>query len=72
MKYNLFTHSTFSHNYLVDRLNELGAQYRFVLVEDEESYSRFEVISSQEVFETIKNITEENNGTAITIQYGAY
>lgn len=72
MKYNLFTHSSYSHSYLINKLNELGAQYRFTLEESEESYSRFEVISSQEIFETVKNLTEQNNGTAITLQYGTY
>lgn len=72
MKYNLFTHSSYSHTFLTQRLDALGAQYRFLLTEDEESYSRFEVVSSPEVFETMKNLIEENNGTAITIQYGTY
>lgn len=72
MKYNLFSHSSYSHTVLVNKLNSLNAQYRYILVEDEECFSRFEVVSSPEVFEIIKNIAEENNGTAITIQYGTY
>jgi hypothetical protein len=50
----------------------MKVQYRFAITEDSESYSRFEVISSPETFETVKNLVEENNGTAITIQYGTY
>jgi len=72
MKYNLFTHSSYSHTFLLRMLDTMKVQYRFAITEDSESYSRFEVISSPEIFETIKNLVEENNGTAITIQYGTY
>ena len=50
----------------------MNIQYSYLLVENEESYSRFEVISSVEDFNKVRDITELNNGTAITIQYGAY
>jgi transcriptional regulator len=72
MKYNLFTHSSYSHSFLIAKLEHYKAQYRFEVTEDSESYSRFEVVSSTDIFEIIKNVIEENNGTAITIQYGTY
>ena len=71
-KYNLLTHSIFSHNHILSVLDSMKLQYSYLLVENEESYSRFEVISSVEDFNKVRDITEQNNGTAITIQYGAY
>lgn len=72
IKYTLQTHTSFSHNMLIEKLTEMPAQYNFVLTEDEESYSLFEIISPQSTFERLRYFVEENNGAAITFQYGTF
>lgn len=71
-KYNLLTHSSYSHNYLETVLKSNNIQYSYMITENEESYSRFEVYSSIDIFNDLKALTELNNGTSITIQYGTH
>lgn len=71
-KCNLLTHSIFSHNYLLSVLESAKLQYNYTMTENEESYSRFTVVSSVDDFNKLRDLTEQNNGTSITIQYGAY
>jgi hypothetical protein len=72
IRYNLMTHSSFSHTYVVNILSSLEAEYRFQKIENEENYSQFEVYSTNETFQRVRDMVEQNNGTAITIQYGTY
>jgi type IV secretory pathway component VirB8 len=57
---------------VVNILSSLETQYRFEKIENEENYSIFEVFSTNEVFQRVRDMVEQNNGTAITIQYGTY
>lgn len=72
LKYYITTYSTFSHNYLIAVLSSNGAKYEFEQVQNEEVFSRFVVVSDINVYNTIKQIIEANNGTSLSIEYGAY
>ena len=53
-------------------LTAKNVRYEYVVPQGEQYYSRFNVLSGVEVFEFIKNLTENNDGTAITLEYGTY
>lgn len=72
IRYNLITHSSYSHSYLITVLSTVDAQYQFEKIENEENYSQFVLHSTTDVFNQIRNLIELNNGTSITIQYGNY
>jgi hypothetical protein len=73
MRYNVSTHSQFSHNYVIALLSSNDVQYRVEYIHNEEVYSRFEIISSVDVFKLIRDLAQENNnGTSISIEYGSY
>lgn len=73
LRFNLTTYSQFSHNYLIAVLSSKDIPYTYESLMTEESYSRFTVHSTMEVFNTVKDLIEsDNNGTAVSIEYGTY
>lgn len=72
MKYYITTYSQFSHNFLIATLSSNSASYQYEQPQNEEVFSRFVVVSDINVYNTIKQIIEANNGTALSIEYGAY
>ncbi len=72
MKYFLNTYSQFSHNHAIAILSSNDAQYRYEELHNEEIYSRFQVSSGMSVYNIIKELIQQNDGTAITIEYGSY
>jgi hypothetical protein len=72
MRYNLTTYSEYSHDHLLKVLTAKNVRYEYVVPQGEQYYSRFNVLSNTEIFEFIKNLTENNDGTAITLEYGTY
>lgn len=71
MKYNLTTYTDYSHDFLLKVLNSANAKYKFLVLRNDEVYSKFEVYSELEVYNKVKDIIENGNGTAISIEYGA-
>lgn len=71
MRYNLTTYTDYSHDFLLKVLNSTNAKYQFHVFRNDEIYSKFEVHSELEVYNRIKDIIENGNGTAISIEYGA-
>ncbi len=73
LRFNLTTYSQFSHNYLIAVLSSKDIPYTYESLMTEESFSRFTVVSTMETFKTIKELIEsDNNGTAVSIEYGTY
>lgn len=72
MRYFVSTYTPFSHNYLIAILSSNDVEYRFQELQNEETFSKFEILSDANIYNTIKELMSENNGTAITIEYGAY
>lgn len=72
MRYHVNTYSGFSHNHLIAILSSTDTPYQYEYLQNEEVYSRFEVRSNNEVYTTLKQLIDENNGTAISIEYGTY
>lgn len=72
IKYNLLTHSNYSHTYLESVLKSKNIRFNYAIIENEESYSRFELYSDVDIFNDLRALTELNNGTSITIQYGTH
>jgi hypothetical protein len=57
---------------LIAILSSNDVNYQFEELQNEETFSKFEILSDVNVYNTIKELMSENNGTAITIEYGAY
>lgn len=72
IKYNLLTHSAYSHTFLIQELTSRNMEFRFEKLENEETYSRFEVYSDSNAYKILREVVELNNGTSITLQYGTY
>ena len=73
LRFNLTTYSQFSHNYLIAVLSSKDIPYTYESLMTEESFSRFTVYSTMETFKSIKELIEsDNNGTAVSIEYGTY
>jgi hypothetical protein len=53
-------------------LTAKNVRHEYVVPQGEQYYSRFNILSGVEVFDFIKNLTENNDGTAITLEYGTY
>jgi hypothetical protein len=72
LKYYITTYSQFSHNFLIATLSTNETEYHYEQPQNEEVFSRFVVVSDINVYNTIKQLIESNNGTALSIEYGAY
>lgn len=73
LRFNLTTYSQFSHNYLIAVLSSKDIPYTYESLMTEESFSRFTVLSTMETFNAVKDLIEsDNNGTAVSIEYGTY
>ncbi len=73
LRFNLTTYSQFSHNYLIAVLSSKDIPYTYESLLTEESFSRFTVVSTMETFRAVKDLIEtDNNGTAVSIEYGTY
>ena len=72
VRYHINTYTSYSHNYVIALLSSKDAEYRYNVMESEEVYSRFEVLSDLQAFEEIRELSKENNGTAFTIEHGTY
>ena len=72
MRYNLTTYSQYSHDHLMKVLTAKSVRYEYVVPQGEQYYSRFNVLSNTEVFDFIKNLIDNNDGTAISLEYGTY
>jgi hypothetical protein len=72
LKYYLTTYSQYSHNHLIAILSSNGAEYRFDVLQNEEVYSRFLVISDITIYNIVRQLIDNNDGTAISIEYGAF
>ena len=72
INYFLSTYSQFSHNYLLATLTANDADFETIYLQNEETYSKFVVWSDQPTYKVIRELVEENNGTAISIEYGPY
>lgn len=72
IKYYLNTYTEYSHNHAINVLVSNGAKYNFEYLRNEEVFSRFLVVSDLKVYDIVKELIQENNGTAITIEYGSH
>jgi len=72
LRYFITTYTGFSHNHVIALLSSQGAEYRFEQAPTEETYSRFEIISSRDVFEVLREASKENNGSSFSLEYGTY
>lgn len=72
MRYYATTYSQFSHNFLIATLTANDTKFETQYLQNEETYSKFAIISNQDVYNKIKELANENNGTSISIEYGTY
>lgn len=71
MKYHMTTYTEYSHRFLLATLTNMGVKHTSQVYRNDEIYSRFEVSSTVDVYNLLRNIIEEGNGTSISIEYGA-
>jgi len=69
---SLTTYSQYSHNFLLAKLTNANADFTNTMLENEQSFSLFTVRGDINLYNFLKDMTESNNGTAITIEYGTY
>jgi len=72
MKYYVSTYTEYSHNYLIALLGSHSVQYKVTRLETEQTFSKFEVVSGIDIYNLLRNLMDQNNGTAISIEYGTY
>lgn len=72
MKYYATTYSQFSHNFLIATLTANDAKFETQYLQNEETFSKFIIVSNHDVYNKVKELANENNGTAISIEYGSY
>ncbi len=72
IKYHLNTYTEYSHKHAIAILSSSGDKYTFEYLKNEEIYSRVLIVSDLKTYDIIKELTQENNGTAIAIGYGSY
>ena len=72
MRYFITTYTSFSHTHVINLLSSNDAQYQYKDYPTEETYSRFEVLSDRYTFDVIREAASNNDGTAFTLEYGAY
>lgn len=72
MRYYIQTHTHFTHNYIIALLSSRDIAYQYKMVESEETYSQFEIVSLRENFEWLREISKQNDGTSFTLEYGTY
>lgn len=70
IKFYLTTYTNYSDKVAARILDNMQVKYTWKLIETEESYSKFEVQANREQFETIRELTKDNNGAAISIEFG--
>lgn len=72
IKYYITTYSQYSHNHLIAVLSSNEAQYRYDVLQNEEVFSRFVAISDITIYNIVRQLIDNNDGTAISIEYGAF
>ena len=72
MRYYATTYSQFSHNCLIATLTANDAKFETQYLQNEETFSKFIIVSNHDVYNKVKELANENNGTAISIEYGSY
>ena len=72
IKYYITTYSQYSHNHLIAILSSNEAQYRYDVLQNEEVFSRFVAISDITIYNIVRQLIDNNDGTAISIEYGAF
>lgn len=72
MKYYLSTYTSYAHNHLTAVLTSNDVKFNVEYLNTEETFSKFEVFSNEQVYKQVRQLIEEDNGTAISIEYGPY
>ena len=72
IQYYLTTYTNYSHRVALQILDRFQVQYKSRIIETAESYSKLEVWSDRETFEAIRELTKDNNGAAISIEFGTH
>ncbi len=68
-----FTATTYevnTHTYVIQILTSMDCKFQYRTTQTEQAYSVFQVIGSVDAFQRLKDLSQENNVYAITLEYG--
>ena len=64
------TYTSMSHLGLIGLLSSMDVQYRYDQHQTEQIYSKFELLCNYAVLEKLKDLSDANNATPISLEYG--
>ena len=70
-----FTATTYeinTHVYVIQILTSMDCRFQYRLTETEQAYSVFQVNGGMDVFERLRNLVQENNIYAVSLEYGHF
>lgn len=70
IQFTATTYESTTHTYVIQILTSMDCQFEYSLDQTEQAYSRFRVIGSQAAFERLRELAQENNIYAVTLEYG--
>lgn len=70
IQFTATTYESTTHTYVIQVLTSMDCQFEYSLDQTEQAYSRFRVIGSQAAFERLRELVQENNIYAVTLEYG--
>ncbi len=69
-KFYITTYTNYAHNHAIGILSSNDAQYKYEVLAEEQAYSRFEVLADRKVLEILKDHSDSNHMTPMTLEYG--
>ena len=70
IEYRATTYESSTHTYVIQILTSTDSQFNQEIVQTEQMYGRFIIRSTQEVFERLRDLVNENNIYTITLEHG--
>jgi hypothetical protein len=70
IEYRATTYESTTHTYVIQILTSTDSQFNQEIVQTEQMYGRFIIRSTQEVFERLRDLVNENNIYTITLEHG--
>lgn len=64
------TYTNFSHNVVIAYLSSNDAHYQYDVLATEQAYSRFRVQGTLALFNKLKDLNDQRDGVAFTLEYG--
>lgn len=70
IEYRATTYESSTHIYVIQILTSTDSQFQQEIVQTEQMYGRFIIRSTQEVFERLRDLVNENSIYTLTLEHG--